>query len=557
MRGMLAGAGAVGGIVGVATMFRESLNDMAAHAARFEDELTPLLSLGNNMGNIDAIRASVLGMSGAWGIATADIAAAQYQLQSSTANLSATIRDDLMRESIKLNKLTGTDLRTAVTGLSKTWQNYGNEVGNVARLSGMLAFAADEAVISFEELGNLMPDLLPVAKLYGITLEELIATLSTATLSLGKNDKTFTGVRNVILRMNKATEEGIDTSGRFIDVLERMNSLPKEQMQRIFGDEAISVISTLAARTDQIEQSLQKINALPADLVGGKLAMRGADPTYATTQIVTSANQIAENVDAVRMGRHPELRAVAERQSMVNLGAQVDAYDWVPKRLRDWNAAMYQMWDLLPDQLNPFQGRTQHFAQVGVEVTAGQFRKQGRNVEADALELANMGIVDLGPGKGKLSDDQMRDLRNLRNRGTAGGDEAAMRRAQHMMPGRFVTMGQDDADLLRLANAASAAGAKLDYGPLGEYLTSSSAGGQQFTKSELIAYRGRADVDVGEVNATLAALRNWANQQTPGGAGSSEQAAAIRENTKALQENTRKTGNPSSRPPVNRYGQAE
>jgi len=562
MRGMLAGAGAIGGIAGIATTFRDSFREMAIDAARFEAELTPLLSLGSNVSNISAIKAQVLAMSGAWGIASADIAAAQYQLQSSTANLSATIRDDLMRESIKLNKLTGTDLRVAVTGLAKTWQNYGDEVGNVARMSGMLAFAADEAVISFEELGNLLPDLLPVAKLYGITLEELIATLSTATLSLGKNEKTFTGVRNVILRMNKAQEEGIDTTGDFIDVLERMNALPPEQLQRIFGDEAISVISTLAARTDQIEASLQKINALPNDMVGGKLAMRGADPVYATTQIVNTANQMADNLDATRMDRHPGMRATVERQSLVNMGAQVESWDWMPKWARKTTGAWYQAIDLLPDFINPLKGQTDHFAAAAIEEQAKLWRKEGRNVEADALELGNMGVVDLGPGKGLLDNMQQTTLRNIRGRGTgtATAEADALRMGRNMMPGRFVEMGTDDADFLRLANAASASGAKLNLGPLGQYLSDDSAGGSRLTKTEYLAYRGRDDVGGGEFNAALNTLRAWANQQMQGGgggAGSIEHAEAIRENTKALQENTRKTGNSSPRPPVPRHGQGE
>ena len=276
--------------------FASSLQDSASEVRKFENELTELLSLGDNIRNIDNIRQSVLGMSNAFGIARSQIADAMFNLQSGTANLSKVIQNELLRSSIELKEVYGGDLSTDMKALVKVFQIYGNTIQDVTSIQQKLAFLAEEGFLTFEEMATLLPDVASAAQAMGTSLDEVVAALVVATQRGGKTEKTFTGFRNVILRMNKAQEEGIALSGSLADRLSQLRAATEgrpELIKKIFGDEAIATANNLLTSVSQIDDVLRRLDTDVPD-VGAKLASRFTDAAFQAAKL----NEQFENLIA-------------------------------------------------------------------------------------------------------------------------------------------------------------------------------------------------------------------------------------------------------------------
>ncbi len=286
--GLVGTAGATAALRGVISGLRESERQLIA----FDRAITPLLSLGENIQNIGEIREQVLSLSAAFGISEDVIASALFNLQSGTANLSTTIRDDLLKSGLQLTRLVGGDLDVNLTALIKTFQVFGKELGGVTQAQNRLFFAAEQGFVTFQDLAVLLPDILPAAKELGGTFDDVAASIITATQVGGRNEKTFTGIRNVFLRLNKAEKEGIKLSGTFVDKLRQIGQqADAEKLQKIFGAEAITVAATLVRNTDAIQRNLDKLAALPDDLVERKLGTRLADRATAIAESLRRLNQ--------------------------------------------------------------------------------------------------------------------------------------------------------------------------------------------------------------------------------------------------------------------------
>ena len=96
---MAMGAGAVG-VVGGALVGEKSLQSLEAASARnveFHNDLKKLASLGDNAGNVGKLRDDVLAYSAAWGVASSDITAAMYKIQSAGGDLSKQEREEVLR----------------------------------------------------------------------------------------------------------------------------------------------------------------------------------------------------------------------------------------------------------------------------------------------------------------------------------------------------------------------------------------------------------------------------------------------------------------------------
>jgi len=308
------GAGFVGaGIVTAGLQnFMRILDRAGSSTAAFEDEMTGLLSLGDNVNRIAELKDEVLGMSNAWGISRGQISATLFDLQSGTANLSDAIRDDLMRSGLELHKLTGAELPTSLKALIKTYQIYREELGTVATAQNKLVYLGEQGYLTFQEMANLLPDVLPAAKAMGASLDEVFAALVTATQYGGRTEKTFTGVRNVFLRMSNAEREGIRLTGDFTEKMRQLARLGSgDKMKRIFGDEAIAVASTLAERSGEVRNNLQAIANLPDDIVGRKLAKRMTDPSYRFAEGRKTTEAFVQNIEPI-MATSDELREMLE-----------------------------------------------------------------------------------------------------------------------------------------------------------------------------------------------------------------------------------------------------
>lgn len=284
-------AGGVGGAVSMA--FREinqEAGKLAAKHGDLEKAITPLSSLGDNVGNLVAIRREVAQLAGAADAGTDAIGRFLFDLQSSTGNLSKALRNELKIATLDLSEATGGDLVTAQNLLTKSYQIFGHEVANVIELQNKLMHAQDQGSFSFEDLAARLPELASAGQVVGLSLNEVLAAMIGASQKSGSIEKTFTGLRNVFLTMAEAQEKGVELTGSFIDKLERLNeefeSSPRA-MQKLFGKEAVVHAQNMATSVDVIRDNLEKISGISGDESAAEelIRKRLTDPVAAKVRV--------------------------------------------------------------------------------------------------------------------------------------------------------------------------------------------------------------------------------------------------------------------------------
>jgi hypothetical protein len=269
----------------------------------FEDSLKDLAFVGDNAKNITQLRKQVLGLSNAWGASREEVAKAMFAIQSSTTGASNSIRDGILKEALKITRVSSTDLPSAVNMMTKVWNNYGKEVGSVTRLQSKLSATAQN--VSFEELSGYLETVLAPAKAVGASFDDILAALSVAVEKGGKTRKTFTGVRDIFLKMGDAIERGYTTSKSFTEQLEDLSKLDTMTLKKLFSVETVGVIGSLTSSVEQYKKALDDVKGVQGDIAGGKYWEKLKDETALYAEI----NKVVENykknvmVDPEKVGK--------------------------------------------------------------------------------------------------------------------------------------------------------------------------------------------------------------------------------------------------------------
>lgn len=289
--------------------YRTQLGSIAGEGATMERELRPLLSLGANAANARGLRSQVIDLSTATGIARPEVAQAMFNLQSGTANLDAPTRKQLLRGGMQMTQVAGGNLDTNLTALVKAWQVYGDQVQSVDLLQGKLFTTMEQGFMTMEDLARLLPDVMPAGKAFGLSLDEIGGSLITATQVGGRNEKTFTGMRNLVTRMSNAKDEGIDLgTGDFVSKIERLAKVDPEIIKKIFGDEAITTVLTLTQNVEQLRKNIEAVGRVQPGLLQGKQTQQLGDPTTRAGQFMGMMEQYIANIPATKF-QDPAMQA--------------------------------------------------------------------------------------------------------------------------------------------------------------------------------------------------------------------------------------------------------
>jgi len=292
-------AGGFVGAAGVSAAVRATVEEykrLREESSKFESEMTGLLSLGDNLSKIASKKDEVLELANAFGITRKEIADALFSIQSGASHLSEAIQKDVLSSAIELTRLTGTELPLSVKALLKTYLIYGKTLDSVSEAQAKINRTAELGFLTFEDLARLLPDVAAVAEPLGHSLDELGGALVVATQRGGRSERTFTGVRNVILRMDKAIEEGYTTRGSLLDQLRDLSSLDASTIQEIFGAEAVAAAQSLTQNVDQVEDAVRRIGETAEDAVGQKLSQRLKDAAYGFAELRKSIQQWQTNI---------------------------------------------------------------------------------------------------------------------------------------------------------------------------------------------------------------------------------------------------------------------
>ena len=298
----------------------------------FERQMTGLLSLGDNVKFPQLMKDQVVARSAAMGLDRGQIADTMYNLQSGTANLDGKMQRDLLNSAVVLHKATGTDLNETATAITKMVQVYGKDAGNVPQVSAKIFKTIQDGYLTGNDLATLLPDVLPAGKAMGVSADETLGSIVTATQVGGKTEKTLTGIRNVLLRMNNAEKEGIHLTGTFVEKLEQLSKVDPNTLKKIFGDEAFSVLVTLAGKSAEVKKNIEAIAKVSGSEPMQKVLDRFKnDPAASAGSTIGGLKQTIDNADAVRF-KDPELRnediRFKAREAGWEIGASATAKTW-------------------------------------------------------------------------------------------------------------------------------------------------------------------------------------------------------------------------------------
>jgi hypothetical protein len=172
--------GAIGlsvGLLFLFGMFIDSMEEDAEKRNRFEQEMTPLLALGNNIDHIQELKERVLDESTAWGRTTAEVADFEFRLQIKTDGLPVDVVKQLRHASFELSEATGEPIVACLLVLNSAWREYGGSVDSVQTLENKIFYTWQKTGVSFEEVAYHLPELLAAAKDAGLDINEVLATL--------------------------------------------------------------------------------------------------------------------------------------------------------------------------------------------------------------------------------------------------------------------------------------------------------------------------------------------------------------------------------------------
>lgn len=285
--------------------FIEEIDQAGKRIVQFESEMTGLISLGTNVENIKGMKEEVLNLSAAFGISSRSISDALFNLQSGSAGLSKTIQDEILKNTLELVKVTGTEMPTALNALLKTYRIYGSETMTVNDIQNKLFKTAELGYLTFQDLATLYPDLAAAAKTFGFSMDEVGGAVITATQKLGRTQKTLTGLRNVFLRMAQAQKMGVDMSGDFAENLKALETIDPGLLMKVFGVRTVSAIGALVSSSKELKENIQAVADATGDIAAEKLDKRLKDLNYVFAEFIKRQEQVRRNEYLRGAGQKP------------------------------------------------------------------------------------------------------------------------------------------------------------------------------------------------------------------------------------------------------------
>ena len=298
LKGMM-GFGALYGLQRGMEGAARGINQAAEDAHQFEEVMTELLFLGNNIKMTGKVKDEVLSLGVAYGTATDMVSSFLFRLQSGGSNLPPNLIRAIAEESLELTKVMGGALDTNSRLVLKSVENFGDgseEYVSIAQ--NQIAKISEIADVKPSELEGLA-DIMPVASLFGAGLPELGAQFATISLLMNDTGKGMTALRNVYMRLGQAAELGVikpthDVTAAMVE----LQGVDPDMMAEIFGHRAVVAAAALAQSTGTTAANIEKIQqAGAANEVEQKGARRLLDPAYAASEIQGAAAMAKDTAD--------------------------------------------------------------------------------------------------------------------------------------------------------------------------------------------------------------------------------------------------------------------
>jgi TP901 family phage tail tape measure protein len=193
-------------IVRAMSSIRNAFEDSVQSAIGFQTQLAQIQTIGKEqVGTLDEVSQKVRRLSETFGQPVEDVAAGFYEILSNQIG-NASEATVVLTESLKLSKAAVSTTADAANALSSIINSYGLAASDAADISGKLFAAVDKGRFVLSEIANTIGRVTTVGAELGVSLDEVLASLSVLTINGVKADEAMTLLGNGMRSLLKPTE---------------------------------------------------------------------------------------------------------------------------------------------------------------------------------------------------------------------------------------------------------------------------------------------------------------------------------------------------------------
>lgn len=194
-------------IVRAMSMLRNALEESLTAAINFETKLAQIQTIGGPAaGSLQMLAVQVRGLSEEFAKPIEDVAQGYYDILSNQVGNAA---DAFLvaRESARLSTVAVSSFADAANALSSIINSYNMNASDAADISGKLFAAVDVGRFVLSDVANTIGRVTTLGHELGVSLDEVLASLSTLTISGVKPDEAMTLLSNAMRGLIKPTKD--------------------------------------------------------------------------------------------------------------------------------------------------------------------------------------------------------------------------------------------------------------------------------------------------------------------------------------------------------------
>lgn len=187
------------------TALQQAFSQAVPNAINFERQLAQIATISDSTDkNVDALGVRVTLLANEFGKPAPEVAAGLYHaLSNQVGDTAQTVQ--FLTEALKFSKSAVTDVSSSVDALSGVQNAYGQSSAQASHNADVLFRTIDLGRVSAKELGDSFGRILPLAAQLGVSLEEVSAAISTATVQGVKFQDAQTQILNLLVEALKPT----------------------------------------------------------------------------------------------------------------------------------------------------------------------------------------------------------------------------------------------------------------------------------------------------------------------------------------------------------------
>jgi len=156
-----------------------------------------------------------------------------------------------LRTAAKVAITDGSDIETAIDGMTSVLNAYNYESADAARVTDMLYSNVDRGKASFHELSSFIAQAAPAAAALGVGLEEILAAEATLSKAGYKTRTSYVAIRNAMLALSGELGDGWGKAMTFQEALNKVAEAAdgsETALKKIFGEQSIGPVMALTGK---------------------------------------------------------------------------------------------------------------------------------------------------------------------------------------------------------------------------------------------------------------------------------------------------------------------